>query len=297
MRDAIMNILVTGVEGQLGTELLRQAPACGMAVTAPLLAEMDLTHGVRVEEVFAAARPAAVINAAAYTLVDRAETETDLAFAVNAAAPAHLARLCARAGIPLLQVSTDYVFDGSKQTPYTEEDPIAPLGVYGRSKAEGEAAVRGSLREHLIVRTAWLYSPYGSNFVRTILRLAAEGKELRIVEDQVGCPTCAADLAAALLSIAGRLRSGGEIPWGTYHYCGLGITSWFGFARHILQTLTARRHIDAFRIVPIATREFPTAARRPAFSALDCRRIQESFGIAPKPWQRSVEHTIERLLA
>ena len=184
-------------------------------------------------------------------------------------------------------MSTDYVFDGRKQTPYVEDDPVAPMGVYGRSKAEGEAAVRGTLREHLIVRTAWLYSPYGSNFVRTILRLAAEGKELRIVDDQVGSPTCAADFAEALLSIAGRLRSGGEIPWGTYHYCGRGITSWFGFARHILQTLT----------VPITTREFPTAARRPAFSALDCSRIQAGFGIRLTPWQESVEQTIDRLLA
>lgn len=292
-----MNILVTGAEGQLGTELVRQAPACGVDVTAPLLAEMDLTNSARVEEVFAAARPTAVINAAAYTLVDRAETESDLAFAVNAAAPAHLARLCRRAGIPLVQVSTDYVFDGCKQTPYVEDDPVAPLGVYGRSKAEGEAAVRGTLREHLIVRTAWLYSPYGSNFVRTILRLAAEGKELRIVDDQVGSPTCAADFAEALLAIAGRLRSGGEIPWGTYHYCGRGITSWFGFARHILQTLTARRHIDAYRVVPITTREFPTPARRPAFSVLDCSRIQAGFDITLKPWQESVEQTIDRLLA
>jgi dTDP-4-dehydrorhamnose reductase len=292
-----MNILVTGAEGQLGTEIVRQAPACGVVVTAPLLAEMDLTNSARVEEVFAAVRPAAVINTAAYTLVDRAETESDLAFAVNAAAPAHLARLCGRAGIPLVQVSTDYVFDGRKQTPYVEDDPIAPLGVYGRSKAEGEAAVRGTLREHLIVRTAWLYSPYGSNFVRTILRLAAEGKELRIVDDQVGSPTCAADFAEALLSIAGRLRSGGEIPWGTYHYCGRGITSWFGFARHILQTLKARRHIDAYRVVPITTREFPTAACRPAFSALDCSRIQAGFGISLTPWQESVDQTIDRLLA
>jgi len=292
-----MNILVTGAEGQLGTELVRQAPACGVFVTAPLLAEMDLTNYARVEEVFAAVRPAAVINAAAYTLVDRAETESDLAFAVNAAAPAHLARLCGRAGIPLVQVSTDYVFDGRKQAPYVEDDPVAPMGVYGRSKAEGEAAVRGTLREHLIVRTAWLYSPYGSNFVRTILRLAAEGKELRIVDDQLGSPTCAADLAEALLSIIRRLSSGGEIPWGTYHYCGRGITSWFGFARHILQTLKARRHIDTYRVVPITTREFPTAARRPAFSALDCSRIQAIFGIRLTPWQESVEQTVDRLLA
>jgi len=292
-----MNILVTGSEGQLGTELVRQAPACGVVVTAPLLAEMDLTNCARVEEVFTTVRPAAVINAAAYTLVDRAETESDLAFAVNAAAPAHLARLCSREGIPLVQVSTDYVFDGRKQTPYVEDDPVAPLGVYGRSKAEGEAAVRSTLREHLIVRTAWLYSPYGSNFVRTILRLAAEGKELRIVDDQVGSPTCAADFAEALLSIVGRLRSDGEIPWGTYHYCGRGITSWFGFARHILQTLVARRHIDAYRVVPITTREYPTAAGRPAFSALDCSRIQANFGIRLTPWQTSVEQTIDRLLA
>ena len=191
-----MRILITGGEGQLGTELIAQANAHGTELLAPTLAQMDLTDPAQVDAFWDAFRPAALINAAAYTAVDRAETEPDLAYAVNAAAPAYLAGRCRRAGIPLIHISTDYVFDGLKGSPYLEEDPLSPLGVYGRSKAEGESAVRGALDRHLIIRTSWLYSAHGANFVKTVMRLAAERDELRIVDDQLGSPTSAADLAA-----------------------------------------------------------------------------------------------------
>lgn len=292
-----MRILITGGEGQLGTELIAQSKIHGSEVLAPTLAQMDLTDTTQVQAFWDAFQPEALINAAAYTAVDRAETERDLAFAVNAAAPAHLAGRCRRNGIPLIHISTDYVFDGRKSSPYLEEDPISPLGVYGRSKAEGESAVRRALDRHLIIRTSWLYSAHGANFVKTVIRLAAERDELRIVDDQLGCPTSAADLAAAILSITGDLRAGKELPWGTYHYCGSGVTSWCGLARHVLETLVAQGHLTAFRLTPIATAQYPTPARRPAYSVLDCRRIETVFGITRPPWQASVTETVSRLTA
>lgn len=292
-----MKIFLTGGEGQLGTELIAQAAAHGMDVLAPPLAKMDLTRPEQIDPFWDDFQPEAVINAAAYTAVDRAESEADLAFAVNAQAPAFMARRCAREGIPLIHISTDYVFDGRKGTPYLEEDPVMPLGVYGRSKAEGEAAVRSALGPHLIVRTAWLYSAHGVNFVKTVMRLVAERDELRIVDDQLGCPTCAADLADALLRIASRLKPGNEIPWGTYHYCGSGVTSWCGLARHVLETLVSRGRIRSFRLMPISSAEYPTPARRPPYSVLDCRRIESAFGIRRPPWPQSVEKTVDRLLA
>jgi dTDP-4-dehydrorhamnose reductase len=291
-----MKILLTGGKGQLGLELLAQAAAHGVEMVAPSHAEMDLMQPDRIDAFWDAFRPAAVINAAAYTAVDRAETEAVLAFAVNSTAPAYLARRCFREGIPLIHISTDYVFDGRKGSPYLEEDPVAPLGVYGRSKAEGESAVRGLLEHHLIIRTSWLYSAHRANFVKTVIRLAAERDELRIVDDQVGSPTCAADLAGAILAIADRLNLGEAIPWGTYHYCGSGVTSWYGLARTILETLVSRGHMASFRITPIPTTQYPTPARRPAYSVLDCRRIESRFGIVRPAWQASVTKTVDRLL-
>jgi len=292
-----VKIFLTGGEGQLGTELIAQAAAHGMDILAPSLAKMDLTRPEQIDPFWDDFQPEAVINAAAYTAVDRAESESDLAFAVNAQAPAFMARRCAREGIPLIHISTDYVFDGRKGTPYHEEDPVMPLGVYGRSKAEGEAAVRRAGGAHFIVRTAWLYSAHGVNFVKTVMRLVAERDELRIVDDQFGCPTCAADLADALLRIASRLKTGHQISWGTYHYCGSGVTSWCGLARHVLDTLVSRGRISSFRLQPISTTEYPTPARRPPYSVLDCRRIESAFGIRRPPWPQSVEKTVDRLLA
>jgi len=291
-----MKIMITGGEGQLGTELIAQSAAHGIEVLAPTLAEMDLTQPTHVDAFWDAFRPAAVINAAAYTAVDRAETEAELAFAVNAGAPAYLARRCSREKIPLVHISTDYVFDGLKTSPYLEEDPIAPQSVYGHSKAAGESAVRGALDRHLIIRTSWLYSAHAANFVKTVMRLAAERDELRIVDDQVGSPTCAADLAGAILAIADRLNTGEEAPWGTYHYCGSGVTSWYGLARYVLETLVSRKHMASFRITPISTAQYPAPARRPPYSVLDCRRIESRFGLTRPTWQSSVVKTVDRLL-
>jgi len=289
-----MRILLTGGEGQLGTELIAQAPHFGIRLLAPTLAQMDLTRPADVDAHWDAFRPQAIINAAAYTAVDRAEDDVDLAFEINAAAPARLAARCRAEGIPLIHISTDYVFDGQKREPYREDDPVAPLGVYGRSKSQGEEAVRTGLERHLIVRTAWLYSAHGANFVKTVMRLVAERDELRIVDDQIGSPTCAEDLAAALLGIAARMRG---VSWGTYHYCGAGTTSWCGLARHVLETMAARGRLQHYRLTPITTADYPTPARRPAYSVLDCGRIEQRFGILRPPWRTSVEKTVDRLLS
>lgn len=296
-KSAGMPVLVTGGAGQLGIELIRQAPAHAIEVMAPGRAELDVTRLEQVQAAIAAHRPALVVNAAAYTQVDRAESEPESAEAVNTAAPAHLARTCAEAGIPLVHVSTDYVFDGRKRTPYVEDDPVAPLGVYGRSKAGGEAAVRRLLPRHLIIRTAWLYSAHRSNFLKTIMRLAAERDELRVVDDQIGAPTSAADLADAILRIIGRLHASKTPPWGTYHYCGAGRTSWFGFARRILEVSGSAGGTALPRLVPITTAEYPTPARRPMFSVLDCRRLAAGFGIEPRPWQLGTDETVLGLLS
>ncbi len=292
-----MKVFVTGGEGQLGTELIAQAASHGINILAPPLAQMDLTRPEQVDCAWEGFHPAAVINAAAYTAVDRAESDPELAFAVNAEAPAHIARRCAREHIPLIHISTDYVFDGLKGSPYREDDPVAPLGVYGRSKAEGEAGVRRHLNQHLIVRTAWLYSAHGANFVKTVMRLVGARDELRIVDDQIGCPTCAADLADAVLRMVRALAPGAEAPWGTYHYCGSGVTSWYGLALHVLHTLKRCGRIASFRLLPIKTSEYPTPARRPPYSVLDCTRIEAAFGIRPPPWQQSIEKTVDRLLS
>jgi dTDP-4-dehydrorhamnose reductase len=292
-----MKILLTGGEGQLGTELIAQSQACGIEILAPTMVEMDLTQPAHINRFWSAFQPAVVINAAAYTAVDRAESEQELTFAVNTKAPALIARRCALEGIPLIHISTDYVFDGLKGSPYLEDDPLAPLGVYGRSKAEGESAVRDALDLHMIIRTAWLYSAHGLNFVKTVMRLAAERDELRVVDDQVGSPTSAADLAAAILTIAGRIGAKKPFPWGTYHYCGNGVTSWYGLAHRVLELLVEAGRMASFRLTPISTAEFPTPARRPAYSVLDCRRIEATFGVARPPWQASVAEAVHRLLA
>jgi dTDP-4-dehydrorhamnose reductase len=292
-----MKIFLTGGEGQLGSELISQAASHGIDILAPPLAQMDLTQPEQIDRIWTEFRPAAVINAAAYTAVDRAESEPELAFAVNAEAAERIARRCARENIPLIHISTDYVFDGLKRAPYLEDDPVVPLGVYGRSKAEGETRVRRALKQHLIVRTAWLYSAHGANFVKTVMRLIGERDELRVVDDQLGCPTCAADLADALLQLTERLDTGRAIPWGTYHYCGSGVTSWYGLARHVLQTMVSRGRISSFRLLPITTAEYPTPARRPPYSVLDCRRIETTFDIRRPAWSQSVEKTVDRLLS
>ena len=280
-------ILVFGGGGQLGRELARLAKARGAALVALPRAVADIAQPTGVAAALRAHRPTLVINAAAYTNVDGAERDFAAAHQGNALGPAVLAHACAGAAIPLLHVSTDYVFDGTKAGAYAEDEPVAPVGAYGRTKAAGETAIRRAQPRHVILRTSWLYGEFGHNFLKTILRLAREREELRIVADQHGCPTSTRDLATAILRIAPRLQAHDmqalDDVWGTYHFAGAGVTTWHGFAERIVaaQSLFTGRRPP---VTPIATADYPTTARRPANSQLGCTRFIARFGFAPRPW-------------
>ncbi len=286
-----MNILVTGAGGQLGRELaLRLAP--DEAVCLPRAA-LDLTDAPAVQATLARLRPRVVINAAAYTAVDRAEAEPDRAFAANRDAPATLARACAGIGAALLHVSTDYVFNGESRRPWREDDATAPINVYGASKLAGEQAVQDALPRHLIVRTAWLFGAHGPNFVRTALRLARERGALRVVSDQTGSPTWAGHLAETLIALARRIAAGEALAFGVYHHAGAPAVSWHGFAEAIVHAAVTQGLLPApVPVTPITTDEFPTPARRPAWSMLDGARMAATFGLAPPDWRGGLDQTL-----
>jgi dTDP-4-dehydrorhamnose reductase len=292
-----MKLLVTGSRGQLGWELCRMGQNYGFEVIALDLAEFDITDPLRVDQVLSQDGISLVVNAAAYTAVDKAELERDQAFAVNAEGPGFLASACAKQNISLIHISTDYVFDGLKGSPYVETDPIRPSCAYGESKAAGEKWVRERLEKHVILRTSWLYSTHGNNFVKTILRAASEREELRVVADQYGCPTYGADLAAAVLDVAEQIVRPESSPWGTFHYCGLGITTWHGFAEKISELARKYRPFPVKRIKAISTEEYPTPAKRPPYSALDCSKIERLFGIRTRPWQDSLEEMLGKMFS
>ncbi|MFZ5571235.1 MAG: dTDP-4-dehydrorhamnose reductase [Thermodesulfobacteriota bacterium] len=291
-----MKTLIIGSNGQLGWELVRQGNLMGLPLRAVDFPDIDITRPDSVVE-WITGDTNLVVNAAAYTAVDRAESERELAFAVNHAGPEYLSVACARHHIPLIHISTDYVFDGTRQAPYRESDPVAPMGVYGKSKSAGEAAVRAGLKRHVIVRTAWLCGEHGQNFVKTMLRLCREKETLRVVNDQHGCPTFAFDLAEAILKIVRDILSGKTDAWGTYHYCGRGETTWYGFTREIVRLAKEHTDLKVHTLEPITTEEYPTPARRPRYSVLDCHRIEETFGIINKPWQDGLDRLIRRLFA
>jgi dTDP-4-dehydrorhamnose reductase len=287
-------ILVTGKSGQLGSALAAHGGECVEAVGRP---DFDFEKPDTIADVFRAAEPWLVVNAAAYTAVDAAETDPRAAFRVNRDGPAELARHCAAAGVPLIHISTDYVYDGVKPSPYVELDAVGPYSVYGASKLAGETAVRLSGARAIILRTAWVYAAAGHNFVRTMLALARTNDELRVVADQRGCPTCAADLADAILAIATRIKAAGWDPSlaGVYHAAGSGETTWHGLATAIFEE--AQRHgakIPA-SVVAITTGEFPRAARPPANSRLDCTRLEAIFGVQMPHWRDSLSRTIDEI--
>ncbi len=291
-----MRILVTGANGQVGWELSSRSGQEGLDITALNRAALDITDQTAVRKEIKRHSLSLVVNAAAYTGVDRAESEPELAFAVNRDGPAYLASACAEAKIPLVYISTDYVFDGQKKSPYLETDPISPLGVYGNSKAAGEMEVRKRLDKHLIIRTSWVYGVHGRNFVKTMLRLGQARDVIGVVTDQYGCPTYAADLAETILKIAAQLVKGEQIIWGTYHYCGKGVTSWYGFAEAILELAREYLALKVKQVEPISTAEYHTSAKRPANSVLDCSLIRNRFGITPKPWQESLARMLQQVL-
>lgn len=283
-----MKVLVTGGRGQLGRSVARRGHAAGLQVDAPDVDQLDLRDPAAIAAHLDAARPDLVINAAAYTAVDKAETERDLAFAVNRDAAAHLARACAARDLRLLHVSTDYVFDGTGTRPYLEDDALAPLGVYGHSKAAGEAAVLAA--GATVVRTSWLFEERGPSFVHTMLRLAAERDSLRVVGDQVGCPTWADDLADGLLALGQRAALEPR-----YHYCNQGVTTWHGFAEAIVAEARRHRPMRCTLVERITTADYPTPARRPAYSVLDTSRLR-ALGIVPPPWSVGLAQVVARVL-
>jgi dTDP-4-dehydrorhamnose reductase len=282
-----LHLLQFGAEGQLGQELTRIAGhdnAIRHSVRS--IAEVDFTKPEQITDaVLGAEEVDIVINAAAYTAVDRAESEPALAQAINGVAVGRLAEACYMRGVPLIHVSTDYVYDGAKPAPYVESDSTNPLNVYGRTKLAGEELIRACLDSHVILRTSWVYSAHGANFVKTMLRLGAEREELRVVDDQIGAPTSAADLAQAIVTIA-RALAEDQRSFGTFHFANQGETSWRQFAEEIFAQ-AGWAGIRA-RVVPIASVDYPTPARRPANSRLDTAKIREVFGIVPPPWQKSL---------
>ena len=281
-------ILVIGRSGQVARALAGLGRIAEREVVAVGRPEADLADPATLAATIARHRPAVVINAGAFTAVDEAESQSAQAFAVNAAGVGSLARACAGAGIPLIHISTDYVFDGLASRPYREDDVIAPLSAYGASKAEGEAEVRKAGGRHVILRTSWLYSERGRNFLTTMLRLGRERAELSIVDDQTGSPTYAADVAGAIGRIVAALLDGSrEDVWGTFHFASAGSTTWFGFAGAIFARAQALGW-PAPRLKPITTAEYPTPARRPAYSALDTRKFERVFGVAPPDWREAL---------
>lgn len=291
-----MRVLLLGGTGQVGEEIRALAPQKDIEIVAPAHSDVDLQDASAITRIIASAPWGAAINAAAYTDVDRAESEQAAAFSVNAEAPTWLAAETGRRGIPLVHISTDYVFDGRKGAPYVEQDEVAPLNAYGRSKLAGEIGVRAANPRHVIVRTSWVYSPYRKNFVRTILRLATERDRLTIVADQRGCPTAASDIAAACLDIAIRCESEPErAPYGIFHFAGAGEATWYEFARTIIE-MAADRLGRSPQVVPIRTADYPTPAGRPADTRLDCSLIGRAYGIKPRPWREALQETIVRLL-
>jgi dTDP-4-dehydrorhamnose reductase len=292
-----VKLLVIGAKGQLGSALTRESRRAGFFTAAADMPEFDITDPVAVRRLVGGVDPDLVVNAAAFTAVDAAEDHAESAFAVNRDGPGRLAGVCSTAGIPLVHISTDYVFDGTGSRPYDEQDPVSPLGVYGRSKAEGEDAVRNRLTEHLIVRTSWLFGAEGDNFVKTMLRIGKRESTVRVVSDQVGCPTCAEDLADTILQVVSRIGSGTTDGWGTYHFCNRGATTWHRFAEAIFALARGRCSLQVATVAPISTAEFGAAAPRPAYSVLSCERIARRFGIVPRPWQAALADTLDAILS
>ncbi|MEA2905389.1 MAG: dTDP-4-dehydrorhamnose reductase [Alphaproteobacteria bacterium] len=289
-------VLIIGENGQVAQALARTYSARGTVVAAAGRSKVDITDRNSVLAAVSQFHPDLVINAAAYTAVDKAEDDADQAFLVNRDGARHVAAAARAAAAPLIHISTDYVFDGAKTSPYVETDEPGPLGVYGHSKLAGEMAVAAETNDHVIVRTSWVCSPDGHNFVKTMLRLAAERDEVKVVDDQWGAPTFAADLAVAIAAVGDRLieKADRSTLCGTYHATGSGETTWCRFASAIMEWSAAKRG-RACRVHAISTSEYPTRARRPQNSRLDCSKLDRVFAIRLPMWRKSLETCLEQL--
>ncbi|PPA01567.1 dTDP-4-dehydrorhamnose reductase [Pseudomonas sp. MWU12-2312b] len=285
-----MKILIVGQHGQVSRELQRRLGVVGELIV-PGRDQLDLTLPDQIRQQVQHVRPDLIINAAAHTAVDLAESEPQTAFAINAIAPGILAQEALSLDIPLIHYSTDYVFDGTKVGPYNEEDRPNPLGVYGKSKLAGERAITDVQGKHLILRTSWVYSAHGRNFLLTMQRLMQEKPELRIVADQIGAPTWAGTIAQSTLALIERWQRDEAAPWGTYHLSAQGETSWFGFAQAIGEALRKQGKTCA-ELLPIPSSEYPTPATRPLNSRLDCSRLQHEWGVRQPDWRTALHECL-----
>ena len=292
-----MRVVITGREGQVARALAERAHAHDATVVFVGRPGCDLALPETIAPALVATRPDVIVSAAAYTAVDQAESEPDLAMAINGHAAGVVAAAASEIGVPLVHLSTDYVFDGASERPYRADDPVGPVSVYGRSKLMGEQAVAAACLNHAILRTAWVYSPFGKNFVKTMLRLARTHDLVRVVSDQQGAPTSALDIADGVLQVAANLldHPQDQSLRGTFHMTGQGETSWAGLAERIFATSQALGGPTA-RVEPISTQDYPTPARRPANSRLDCSRLKAAHAVALPPWQDSVDACVARLL-
>lgn len=291
-----MRILITGAQGQVGKELTQAANKKGFDVIAAGRTELDITRAQNVESYISQHQPDIVINAAAFTAVDKAENKQDLAFAINRDGAINIAAACKKQNIPLLHISTDYVFDGTKSEPYSEHDLVSPLGIYGESKWQGEEAIRQNLNDHLVLRVAWVFGAQGNNFVKTMLRLGEDRDELNVVADQFGGPSSAKDIAQTLLNLVEQYQTDNTLAWGTYHYCGNPKTTWYDFAEEIFkQAFELGLLIKKVKVNPITTAEYPTPAKRPGNSMLDCTKLKTTFGIEMPEWKEALKQVLMEL--
>ena len=287
---APLNILISGKTGQVAVELQKHLAGLGNLIVLGRDV-LDLSQPEQIRAQVRAHKPDLIIIAAAHTAVDQAESEPELAFAINATAPGVFAEEAAALGIPLIHYSTDYVFDGSKPAPYTEDDATNPLGVYGKSKLAGELAIAASGAQHLILRTSWVYSTHGKNFLLTMQRLLQERSELRVVADQIGAPTWAGTIAQSTRALIERWQSGDAAAWGTYHLTASGETSWFGFTQAIAGHLTAQGKACA-TLEPIPASAYPTPAARPQNSRLDCSRLAREWRVTQADWREALRECV-----
>lgn len=293
-----MRLIVTGTQGQVARSLIERVGVAGVELVAVGRPELDLADPASVASAFANARADVVVNAAAYTAVDKAESEEELATAINGVGAGLVAEAARRIGAPIIHLSTDYVFDGSLDRPYREDDPPAPIGAYGRSKLAGERAVAAAHPHHTILRTAWVYSPFGANFVKTMLRLGETRPQINVVADQRGSPTSALDIADAILAVAAKLSSAPDKRGlvGTFHMTGTGEASWAEFARAVFSEAELHGRLPG-AVVDILTEQYPTPARRPKNSRLNGARLREVYGAVLPDWRASLKSCVGRLLA
>ncbi len=291
-----MRLCLIGINGQLGSLLKEVCHKRGLDLIGFGRRDLDISNRDAVERELAGNFPFdLIINAAAYTKVDLAEEQVEHAFAANSVGPGYLAEFCNRHSLPLIHVSTDYVFDGTKRKPYLPYDPPSPVGIYGRSKAEGEQRVLAYHKKSIIIRCSWLYSRYGRNFVNTMITLGREREKLQVIDDQQGCPTYAGDLAEAMLDVAEAIISREFRQWGIYHYCNSGSTTWYRMACKIFEIARPLCKLKVKEVEPISSSQYPSAVERPPYSVLDCSSTEKMFGIKSRPWQEALEEVVRSI--